>query len=244
VIAKKRRGRARENRADHPIDDGTLPGNWAAQDVVLIYWQLDTNEGNATVGTNSVVYSYSAVQQAYGSITAFAYAVSTNSLQQLPTSNLAPNPDQYPQPWDFAIARSCYVVFVLQDPYHSWKFQPGQQAVTFKQNPDGWYSDLRHIKPDGSAGNVAGSGCAVCYFSARVDVSEDQGTDPFSIHFQFFQGPNPVVRDFDPAIKNKGHKTFYNHIATPFDVPAYSRTISQETRNLLTDNGRGQRNWI
>lgn len=238
---KSPKAKSRAAMTDFPINDGTLPPNWSALDVVLIYWKLDTNQGTATVDEGSGVYDHGAVQNRYGSVAAFALAAGNNTLDsQLPSSDLAENPDAYHQPWDFAIARSCYVVFVLRDPDRTWIFQPTLKAINFKvRNPDGWYSDLLHIrKSDGATKHFAPNNCNACYFSARVEPIQDGGTDPFTIHFTFQQGPYYYPRDFDPAIKNKGHVgLFAIHIPTAFRVGA-GRHDFDNTRKLLTENGK------
>jgi len=230
---------------DPPIRDGTLPGSWSPLDVVLIYWDLDINEGNATVSADSCVYSYNDVTACYGSIAGFAWAVSKGPLT-VPLTHTPPaqNPDQFPLPWDFAIERSCYVVFALRNPYHSWIYQQGLQAVTFKQNPDGWYSDLLHIrKSDGVTKQYAPGNCTVCYFSARVEPSNGQGTDPFTMHFVFQLGTGLIPRDFDPAIKNKGHNHFFKHLPKCFTLPSTPMEVYAETRKLL-DKDMKPNDWI
>lgn len=215
---------ATEKHTRHRLQD------WTADKVVLINWNLNVNHGTATVDPNySLVYDYAGVMGQYESIADFAASLVGNNMPNLSSSALSKNPDNNPLPWDFAIDSSCYIVFALrQTVHHAWKFQPFREAVAFKQDQTGWYFDLNHIKSDGSKGGVADNACTVCYFSARVELSEGQGTDPFTLYFQFLLGASVNVKDFDPAIKNKGHHHFDVHVATPFDISGLDAVASDE----------------
>jgi hypothetical protein len=225
---------------DVNIGSGNINPRWKPIEALLIYWTLDQTSGKSSVDTTkSGCYTFSA-NGTYTDIYQLAKAVDSGI--SIPVTALPINPDQYPQPWDFAIDESCYIIFALnQVAGLSWHYQTGNVAVTFKQDQSGWYSDLFHVTPAGPSA-VAGNTTKVCYFSAYVDPNEDLGSDQFTIYYQYWFGANLIITDFDPAVKNKGHNHFMGlsrtgspnpTMPTPRPLPEYSNTPSTLTKKLL-----------
>lgn len=245
---------------------GTIDENWSPQRVELIYWDLNTSGGTCSVNSSSVCYAMSEVianydlNNGYTPVYNLAAAVSAAlsggpALADMTPSPLPQNPDPSPQPWDFAVDQSCYVVFALiPSPGALWSFQPGKVALDFKIDETGYYADLWHVSPSGPT-TTAQSGCTVCYFSAYVDALQTWGSDRFDIYHQFWISTILHQVKFDPAIKNKGHigmmglgktngKSRHKakregrreiHVPTRFEVAEYSQDAVQKTREKLEE---------
>ncbi|HEX4080992.1 MAG TPA: hypothetical protein VHX61_19175 [Rhizomicrobium sp.] len=237
---KKRRNDTRRRSHDHPVGYGNINTNWQPNEIVLIYWQLNADEGNCVVDTNfSGVCSTSLISGAgpYPGIYSLAGAIANGA--QIAVSSLPTNPDQDPQPWDFAVNTSCYVIFALKQPesWTSWYFNPSGPAIDFKQDETGWYADLYHVTANGPS-NVAWGPCTVAYFSAYVDPAETPGTDPYTMNFQFWSGANLYVENFDPAIKNLGHTGLYRsgpHFPTHFKINRDRPPFDGRTKSILSN---------
>ena len=213
------------------------PKDLVPQKIFVIYWYLDTTEGTCKIdfGTSGWCdISVIGANGLYQDIYSFTAAVSSGA--SVPLNRPLPvNPDSHPQPWDFAIDVSCYVVFVLEQQLNepAWQFHSGIAGIDFKHNQSGWYTAPVHVTPNGPS-PVASSTSKGLYFSGYVDPSEGPGNDAYTIHFNFWLGVNFYVENFDPAIKNKGHRHFLPHVPKPFRLRRDKfKTTSATTRRLM-----------
>ncbi|GEM_PF-5602683 len=201
--------------ATHPIPaPGTISGSWVPQEIVIVYWTIDTTNGCCKIDTaQSGVYDASYFSSKYASIKDFAFAVSDGTISAGPPAPLYPNLGPFAQPWNFVIKNSCYIVYVLEQGMTQWQFLRGSTALTTVDDETGWYQDLNHVipppqssqNPPTVASTVTGPNCMVAYFSAYVQPNTQTGIDAFALHVEYLQTGQWIILPDDPAIKNKGH---------------------------------------
>lgn len=237
--------------------------------VEVIYWyNLDINTGTSIIDkTYSNCYSMADVNTYFSQDTGYppiynlaVAAAVPGALAATPMTplGLPTNPDPMPQPWDFAIDQSCYIVFVLEPSAINWTFQPYAAALDFKYSEEGYYDALWHVSQYGPTA-TAWPGCTVCYFSGYVSTQLAWGSDPFTMYYQFLVGTILQQVSFDPAIKNKGHPPALDwrtrrglsykaqsrdpaeiHVPTPFEITKYSPEAAARTRAILKSHAEKQ----
>ena len=189
------------------IPAGGINPLWTPLEIVVLYWTIDTVNGNCKIDpTPSGRYDSSYFNGGvYSNIEQFAAALSDGTVPAAPSSPLYPNIGPNAQPWNFVIAKSCYVVYVLEQGMTQWQFVRGERAITTAKDQTGYYADLNHIVDDEAEDTVTGAGCVVAYLSAYVDGSNVTSSDQFALNVEYLQAGQWVILPDDPAIKNKGH---------------------------------------
>jgi len=232
----------------YPVEDrqnrGPVDGWQPEGGAVVIYWTLDASLGVAYVDmSRSCIYPLTVIQS-YGGIAGFAKAADGGTLMQAATKSLSADPQ--PQPWDFAIDQSSYIVFVLQvSTANPWEFRYNVAALDFKLDEHGWFSDLHHVNGN-SVDPLPSLNCKTCYFSAFVTDTPKPTPDGYWLNFVYNLNGRAVPVHFDPAIKNKGRPPqvvdvhFTVEYPTPFVLPGFESIRITETIKVLKNRETAQ----